>query len=39
LKTLRQVLKDEAIANKKESLLAINEQAMEAGIKYVRDSR
>jgi len=34
LETLKKVLKQEAIANKKESLLAINEQAIEEGAKY-----
>jgi 2-oxoglutarate ferredoxin oxidoreductase subunit gamma len=34
VETLKQVLKQEAIANKKEALLAINEQAVEEGRKY-----
>lgn len=34
LATLKKVLKEEAIANKKEALLAINEQAIDEGIKY-----
>jgi 2-oxoglutarate ferredoxin oxidoreductase subunit gamma len=34
LTTLKKVLQEEAIANKKEALLAINEQAIEEGSKY-----
>jgi len=34
LETLKKILKQEAIANKKEALLAVNEQAIEEGAKY-----
>jgi 2-oxoglutarate ferredoxin oxidoreductase subunit gamma len=34
IETLKEILKQEAIANKKEALLAVNEKAIEEGLKY-----
>lgn len=34
LETLKRVLKQEALASKKEALLSVNEQALEEGVKY-----